>query len=75
MKTRFTDREGVHCAMPTQASAEDAEIYQALRHTHCVAGEPGHQCQGRLIIDKNGITASCPRCGDARQLFPPAGDG
>lgn len=71
-RKRFIDREGVVCFLPTRLPAEEAEIYQALRRTHCADGRDGHDCQGRVSLDRNGITLNCPRCGDARALYPTA---
>lgn len=65
----------VMCALPTHASEKEAELYQKIRQRHCADGRPGHECQGRIILDRNGVTLSCPRCGDARSVFPRAGDG
>lgn len=66
----------VICALPTHCSPKEAELYQKIRDRHCADGRPGHQCLGRLILDKNGMTASCPRCGDVRMVYPKAsGDG
>lgn len=57
------------CALPTHCSAAETAFYQKLRQIHCEDKRPGHDCQGRLVIDRNGITLSCPRCGDARSVF------
>lgn len=58
------------CDLPRALPAKEAAIYQKLRSLHCDDKRPGHECQGRLTIDRNGITLSCPRCGDARRVNP-----
>lgn len=61
------------CALPTHCPPAEVGLYQKIRQLHCEDRRPGHQCQGRVTIDRNGITLSCPRCGDARSLFPANG--
>lgn len=77
-RRNFTDREGVFCLLPTTCSPEETRVYRDLHHLlrerHCAAGEASHECQGRIILDRNGITLSCPRCGDARSVFEREGD-
>ena len=77
MKRRMPDLppkpRKIMCCLPTHMPAGDAAVYQQLRQSHCEDRRPGHDCQGRLVIDRNGLTLSCPRCGDARQVFPANG--
>lgn len=61
------------CVMPTHIPAEQAEAYQAVHEFHCADNRPGHRCAGKVMIDRLGITLSCPRCGDHRSLFPAHG--
>lgn len=56
------------CNVPGRLTAEETNIYEMLRRAHCARKLDAHDCQGRLTIDKNGITASCPRCGDSRSV-------
>ena len=62
----------LYCALPTTCSAEETELYRLLRETHCAAGRDAHHCVGQVTIDREGITLSCPRCGDARSVYPAA---
>lgn len=57
------------CSLPNVVPPDEASIYQRLRQMHCDDKRPGHECQGRLVIDRNGITLTCPRCGDARSVY------
>lgn len=57
------------CAMPYRIRPDEAQAYRALRTAHCVPGHASEECSGRLIIDRNGITLACPRCGDARGVY------
>ena len=59
------------CLMPTPIVGKEAEIYKRLR-TICDKNRKSHDCSGRLIIDRNGITLACPLCGDARKTYPEA---
>jgi hypothetical protein len=52
--------------------AKEAELYQLLRNRHCDQRLESHECAGRLIIDRNGITLACPLCGDARKAYAKA---
>jgi len=63
-------REGWHCHIPQALGSKEAELFRRLREAHCDAGEASHDCQGRVIVDRNGVTLSCPRCGDARKVQP-----
>jgi hypothetical protein len=67
----FCNREGVSCPLPTHLPADEAAIYQKLRALHCADRRPGHQCHGKVSLERNGMTLSCPRCGDHRSLYPP----
>ena len=53
----------------TPIPAGEAAVYQRIRSMHCDDELPGHDCQGRVIIDRHGVTLSCPRCGDARRVY------
>jgi hypothetical protein len=75
MPKPFTAREGVCCTMPTTLSAAEAAIYQKLRKMHCANGKPGHECSGKVSLDRNGLTLNCPLCGDHRSLYPAPADG
>jgi predicted RNA-binding Zn-ribbon protein involved in translation (DUF1610 family) len=57
------------CVLPATVPQQEATIYRALRTAHCEDKHTSDDCQGRLIIDKNGITLACPRCGDARMIY------
>lgn len=56
------------CGVPGRLTEKETNIYQILRRAHCSDGRTAHDCLGRITIDKNGITASCPRCGDSRSV-------
>lgn len=58
------------CRIPQPMPADEAAGYQGLREAHCENGRAGHDCSGRLIIDRNGVTLACPLCGDARTTYP-----
>lgn len=64
----------VFCCLPTGMPADEAAAWQELRRVHCADGRDHHHCLGQVTIDRAGITLSCPRCGDARSLYP-AADG
>lgn len=57
------------CHMPKRLDALHTELYQKVRHLHCDKDRESHECQGRVTIDRNGITLSCPLCGDARSTY------
>lgn len=59
------------CLVPGTMPPEDAEIYLTLRGIHCDRKKQSHECSGRMIIDRNGLTLACPLCGDSRALYPP----
>jgi hypothetical protein len=61
---------GWHCRVPDRLQPQEAELYRRLREAHCDANEASHDCQGRVIVDRNGVTLKCPRCGDARKVQP-----
>lgn len=56
--------------MPTTASTKEAELFHKIHRSYCAAGREAHACVGRVTIDRLGLTFNCPRCGDARSLFP-----
>jgi hypothetical protein len=66
----FTADAPKGCKLPSRLPPKEAGMYQLIRKMHCADKRPAHECLGRLIIDRNGITASCPRCGDARSVNP-----
>jgi hypothetical protein len=60
------------CHMPQKADLKESELYLKLHDMNCDRrGEPGHKCAGRVMIDSNGVTLSCPLCGDLRKTFDP----
>lgn len=65
-------RAVTNCNMPHDVPADEASLYARLRSLHCAQQQESHDCSGRLTIDRNGITLSCPLCGDARGKFSPA---
>lgn len=67
------DWAGWMCHPPKRLPAEHSDFYRKLHRAHCAhKDEPGHDCQGRLTVDRNGVTLQCPLCGDARKVY---GDG
>jgi len=60
------------CLIPTPLPPNESEIYSHIRDllikTHCDA-KRGHQCCGRITIDREHITFNCPLCGDARNII------
>jgi len=63
------------CHLPRPMESDDAQVYRMLREAHCERKQASHECSGRITIDRNGVTASCPLCGDARLVYPPTGAG
>lgn len=61
------------CALPTTTSVKEALLYRTI-HARCCADGREHLCVGQITIDRAGITLSCPRCGDARSMYPREGD-
>lgn len=59
-----------YCVLPPVLDPTEARIYRTLRTAHCEDKHASGDCQGRLVIDRNGITLTCPRCGDARMIYP-----
>ena len=59
------------CKTPGAPLPENqANVYRRIHGVHCDRrGEPGHECKGKVTIDRKGITLQCPLCGDARTLF------
>jgi len=57
------------CRMPEPMDAGVAKVCEGLRKIHCAEGKSSHDCSGRLIIDRNGLTLACPLCGDERQVY------
>lgn len=60
------------CALPTTTSVKDALLYRTIHTRGCADGRE-HHCVGQITIDRLGITLSCPRCGDARSVYPADG--
>lgn len=63
----------VFANLPTTSSAMEARLFRKIHARYC-AGPAAHACVGRITIDRLGMTFNCPRCGDARCLYPEAGD-
>jgi hypothetical protein len=57
------------CRMPAQMPALDAELYEKIRTLHCDRKLESHECSGRVVLDRNGMTLSCPLCGDHRSVY------
>lgn len=58
------------CLVPRPMPVREAERYRKLRALHCDRKRESHDCSGRMIIDRNGVTLTCPLCGDARKAYP-----
>jgi hypothetical protein len=58
------------CRMPEPMNPKLADVLQKLRLMHCAEDKPSHECSGRLLIDRNGMTLQCPLCGDERSVYP-----
>lgn len=58
------------CLVPEKLDAPHTHLYQKIRSLHCDRNKESHACSGRIIIDRNGVTLSCPLCGDARSVYP-----
>ncbi len=59
----------VACHMPKVMSAAESELFQKLHASFCARKEESnHACVGRVIMDRNGVTLSCPLCGDHRSV-------
>jgi hypothetical protein len=56
------------CRIPNKLDPDETRIYDRIREGHCAQKEAAHECSGRITIDRNGITLSCPLCGDSRGL-------
>lgn len=59
----------VFAALPEVMKEDDAALYQKLRSLHCDRNLESHQCAGRLVLDRLGLTLQCRLCGDVRSLF------
>lgn len=57
------------CRVPEPMIAGMAIVCHRLRQVHCAKKKTSHECSGRLIIDRNGMTLSCPLCGDERSVY------
>jgi hypothetical protein len=60
------------CLMPEAMPEKVAAIYQKIRGMHCDRKSASHECSGRVILDRNGVTLQCPLCGDHRSIYPRA---
>lgn len=57
------------CHMPRVMSSAESELFQKLHASFCARKEePDHTCAGRVVMDRNGVTLSCPLCGDHRSV-------
>lgn len=56
------------CSMPTRLDDKHSEFYRKFHTVHCDQ-KKSHDCSGRITVDRNGITLSCPLCGDARSVY------
>lgn len=49
----------------------ETRFYEDIRtrvlKAHCASGRDGHDCLGRVTLDRNSVTLNCPLCGDARK--------
>lgn len=57
------------CRMPEPMKPLIEKVCHTMRKAHCAASKPSHECSGRLIVDRNGMTLACPLCGDERQVY------
>ena len=63
-------REVISCLMPRPVPDAEAQMYQRFHAMHCERrGEEHHRCAGRVTVDANGVTMSCPLCGDSRKTY------
>jgi hypothetical protein len=58
------------CLMPTPMKPLEAQLYEKIRTLHCDRKRASHDCRGRVQLDRNGMTLSCPLCGDHRSVYP-----
>lgn len=57
--------------VPATLPDADACAYRMLMAAHCDQGHTDPKlCVGKVTIDRNGVTTSCPICGDARATWP-----
>jgi hypothetical protein len=57
------------CRVPEPMDPKMADVLQKLRKLHCAVDKDSHECAGRLLIDRNGMTLQCPLCGDERSIY------
>jgi hypothetical protein len=60
------------CESPSKMEKMERDLYEKIHAMNCSHSErknPDHSCSGRVTIDKNGVTRSCPLCGDSRNVF------
>lgn len=55
--------------MPHRMEPLMADVLTKLRGMHCSRKRPSHDCSGRIVVDRNGMTLTCPLCGDERSVF------
>lgn len=58
------------CFVPNKLDETHTNLYRKIRALHCDRNKESHECAGRITIDRNGVTLSCPLCGDARSVYP-----
>lgn len=57
------------CLMPSAMDPVEAQLYEKVRTFHCDRKAESHACRGRVTLDRNGMTLSCPLCGDHRTVY------
>ena len=66
-----TKREGISAGSRTKWTRR-TQLYSTLHHIACDRKDaPDHECVGRLVIDRAGVTMSCALCGDSRRTYKP----
>ena len=55
--------DGNMCLMPKKLGADHTRLYRRIRALHCDRKKESHECSGRMVIDRNGVTLTCPLCG------------
>lgn len=59
---------GSACALPRKLSQLESDLMKKFHSMYCAEKLPNHECQGRVSVDRNGVTLNCPRCGDERKV-------
>lgn len=57
------------CTMPAVMDPLEAQLYERMRTLHCDRKAESHDCHGRVVLDRNGMTLQCPLCGDNRTIY------